>query len=314
MNFDSSKIHVVIRGAGERTQKACVDRLNMIFEKNCISLIEEIPFGHALKAGLQIGIKSEKQWLFCIDADVLITNGGVQKLYDVATIQPPNVFEIQGLIVDKFFPVRRPSGGRFYRMAYAKEAIDCIPKEGTSLRPEGTMLREMARRGYPWYQSDVVVGVHDFEQYYCDIFRKCFLHAKKHSYLLPKIMPYWLEQSKEDLDFQVAILAAAYAQAHGGSVSVAKDFGTNEAEKALRELGLEEKDTTVHFKIDQVDEVGNRDFVPGLQELMAPRNILNRITEVPQSKKPSFAKSTVARGFEKMAVILTRMSDSLRKP
>jgi len=306
---------LIVRGAKERTEMLSFKHLSNLFGAGSVQLVNEIPFSRAIQKSFGLGIDSGKDWMLCIDADVLLDYNAIKSLLKVTEGIHDHVFEVQGLVRDKFIPVNRPAGNHLYRMRYAEEAIKCIPKEGTSLRPESTMLKNMALKGFPWYQSDVVVGVHDFEQYYKDIFRKCFLHAKKHSYVLPKVMPYWLKMARTDPDFEVAILAAAYAQKHRDSVAVSKNFGIREAEEALSALKLEEKDTIKDISNTYVEDLlRNSDTtqIAGLQELMAPSAILNKVADVEKPKRPTLKKK-VALSLDRASSALSKISNSLRK-
>jgi len=304
-------ILLIVRGAKERTETVSFNHLSNLFGAGSVQLVNEIPFSKAIQKSFELGIDSGKDWMLCIDADVLLGYNDIKSLLKVTEAVPDHVFEIQGLVRDKFIPVNRPAGNHLYRMSYAKEAIKCIPKEGTSLRPESTMLKNMALKGFPWYQSDIVVGVHDFEQYYKDVFRKCFLHAKKHSYVLPMVMPYWLKMARTEPDFEVAILAASYAQAHMGSVIVSKDFGVGEGKDALKSLGLDEKNQLEELDPKQVEKIlknSSIDTVPDLQEQMAPRSILNRINAATSIPK----KNIVKLGLEKVGGKLLYWSSQMK--
>ena len=171
---------VVVRSSGERTADLCVDRLVGLFSPASIFKVQTSPFSRAIIESLKIGMASNKEWLLCIDADVLVSVVGIKKLLLNIPRADANVFEIQGLVLDKFLPVVRPAGNHLFRREYAEKAIDAIPAEGTSLRPESDMLNRMSDAGFPWIQCDAIVGLHDYEQYRQDIYRKCFLHAQKH--------------------------------------------------------------------------------------------------------------------------------------
>ena len=282
-------ITVIIRSAGERTLDACYQLLANIFEKEQIHIIEEVPFSKAVLRSLELGIEEKRPWFACVDADVLVHEEGVLNLLEYADNAPNEVFEIQGLILDKFFPVRRPAGNHLYRTKYAHRALSMIPKEGTTLRPEATLLKNMAQAGYPWMQCDAVVGIHDFEQYYADIFRKCFLQAHKHDYLFQHILDYWLLKSTTDKDFEVANLGALYGFSFKGEIRIDKSFQMDLAYYVFNIIGISEKKHLEDLPVSMVyDEFTNHSSVDGtkkLQNIIYPNH--QKEFEINYHSKPS---------------------------
>ncbi len=288
--IDKNSIQVIIRSAGERTEEVCSNLLENECGFKHFRSIHEVPFSKAISRGFEIGLESGKPWMLCIDADVLVDKDGIGRLLDVALALPESVFEVQGLVRDKFFPVNRPAGNHLYRLKYAEEALKCIPAEGTSLRPENTMLNVMSSKGYPYFQSDAVVGIHDFYQYYGDIFRKCYLHAKKHGHLLQLVCPYWIAQSKHDADFDVALMASVAAFNSQEKVRVSANFTLEEAEAALKKLGLHEKETLKPLD-DSISNISGSFLIPeymmDLQLAITPLETLNQVVHY-KYKVPTF--------------------------
>ena len=67
------------------------------------------------------------------------------------------------------------------------------------------MKKQMARSGFSWQRSDVLLGLHDFEQYYTDIFRKVFTHTRKFARHMPAAERMWRSRAREDADFAIAL-------------------------------------------------------------------------------------------------------------
>jgi hypothetical protein len=234
-------ISVVVRSAGERTASASAALLRHIFPERNVTILESAPFSKAIMDAWEVGRQQKKNWVLCIDADVLVTRDGVLGLLEKASNVAENVFEIQGLVLDKFIPVLRPAGNHLYRTAFTERAVAMIPVEGTSLRPESDMLNKMAAIGNSWIQCETVVGLHDFEQFHSDIFRKCFLQAHKHSNLLLEVEKYWIENAEEDLDFKVALWGALSGKLYTKAVFVDKRFLSDETNKILKAINIEER-------------------------------------------------------------------------
>lgn len=232
---------IVVRSADERTTTSCIESLKKLFPHHVIHVTKECPFSAAIKRTFSIALEEGRDWTLCIDADVLVTDAIyalIQKRLDVEQ----SVFQIQGLVLDKFIHCLRPAGNHLYRNAYMKQAMEHIPKEGTSLRPETHMLTQMARLGYPWKQVNVVVGLHDYEQHYHDIFRKCFLHAHKHDWLDKVLEAFWEHRSPKDGDYTVALLGYRFGKNYNGTVLVDRNHMEATINEILKKENMVSKD------------------------------------------------------------------------
>jgi hypothetical protein len=121
------------------------------------------------------------------------------------TSLPDDVFMVQPWSLDKLGGGYRRAGPRLYRAALLMEAIQLIPQDGQQLRPESWVLGEMARRGHRSATFDYAVGLHDYEQYYRDVYRKSYVHGVKHLDWAAKLIHEWKRRSAEDLDYWVAL-------------------------------------------------------------------------------------------------------------
>lgn len=232
---------VVIRSVGERTEEACKDKLKEVFPEENITVISDRPFSATLRKSLEHGLDKGLPWTFCVDADVLIDRIGVQELFNRARVERDHVFEMHGFVFDKFFNEVRPAGNHLYRTSHIPWAIQAIPQEGDSLRPETTMIKALVSKGLSnRYFEDLIVGIHDFEQYYLDIYCKGYLHAHKHATHVSRLLPFWKNQAETDVDFQVLLWGVAAGVASTGSIFVDKNkvpldifhlYGKNLSEK-----------------------------------------------------------------------------------
>ena len=215
------KVTVVIRSVGERTEAVCRQLiLEQGVAEDAVFVIREAPFSQAMRVGFQIGLKQGRPWTFCVDADLLLRPGSIQRMVELAEQQPENVCEIQGYILDKFFGGPRIGGIHLYRTALLDRVIAAIPAEGVNIRPERATLGHMEKQGFPFVVVPELVGLHDFEQYQADIFRKCFVQAHKHLYLAPLLVEYWRESAAGDADYEVALAGFARGIDHCGDVRV----------------------------------------------------------------------------------------------
>lgn len=206
MDSLNDRISVIIRSSGERTEFLCKELVlaQGISEEN-ISIIRKIPFTLALQASYETGISLNRPWTLCLDADILLLPQSISVMAGFAEKQATSVFEVRGLILDKFFGGPRQGGIHLYRTSLLSRALNSIPPEKNNIRPEQNTLIAMKNQGFPWRWMNYVIGLHDFEQYYMDIFRKCFVHAHKHQEYAEIFVSYWPQQGIRDFDYKVAL-------------------------------------------------------------------------------------------------------------
>jgi len=244
-NFINQNITAIIRSVGERTENLCYELARKQIDEENIHIIRETPFSEAVRKTFEVGIRENRKWTLVLDADVLVRAGVVEDLVGYAENMEDNVFEIEGKIIDKFlFSLNPREGGiHFYRTTYMTEALQYIPKPQDAIRPEFLVKNAMQAQGRPWRVIDLVVGVHDFEQFYRDIYRKCFIQAKKHFVYVEKMLPQWVELSENDPDFQVAVAGFKAGAEYDKAVSIDKNSAFMIAfDKTINNLGLAEKD------------------------------------------------------------------------
>ena len=221
MSIDS--ITIIIRSAGERTESLCRKLiLDQGVSESSVFVTNEAPFSKAMKVGFEIGIAEKRPWTYCVDADLLLRPQSILKMIEHAEKQPPNLCEIQGYILDKFFGGTRMGGVHLYRTSLLDKVIKLIPPEGKDIRPETHALNAMRAAGYPCLTVQELVGLHDFEQSYEDIFRKCFVHAHKHLNHSELFIPFWRFMSNQDLDYQIALAGFGEGIKHFGEVRIDK--------------------------------------------------------------------------------------------
>ena len=267
-------VTVVIRSVGERTEASCRHLLAQQIPEENIITVSTSPLPAAVAASYRAGIERGLPWTVCIDADVLVRPHVVSELLKVAYELPAEVFEVQGILLDKFFGVRRPAGNHLYRTSLLSRALDLIPPVGVDIRSEYYAKKRMVELGHPWVETPLVLGLHDFEQYYRDIFRKCYIHAHKHSKHLPLLVEYWRRMASQDDDYRVALwgLSAGIADGIADSskvhVDARRDYGFSkwmQAEELVEKQALEACQITPEW-IDQT-----------LTEWEAPGGELERI-------------------------------------
>ena len=206
INSLKDRVSIIIRSSGERTEFLCKELvLAQGLPAENITVIKQVPFSRSLYAAYEAGIASDRPWTLCLDADVLLLNNSIQELVRYAENQAPSIFEIRGLVLDKFFGGLRQGGTHLYRTSLLPQALIFIPLEQDQIRPEQHTLDAMKAQGFPWKRMNYLTGIHDFEQYYRDIFRKGFVQAHKHQEYAEIFISYWPEMAGRDFDFTIAL-------------------------------------------------------------------------------------------------------------
>ena len=232
---------VIIRSVGERTEALCK---KLIIEQGVpesnVFIVNEIPFSKSLLTSLELGVERAKKYTLCIDADVLLRPNSIKTLTEVFEVLPDKVCEIQGYVYDKFFGGARSGGIHLYRTALLPKMIELVKNNQETIRPETYALNQMKAAGYPWMKIDYAIGLHDEEQYYEDIYRKCFVHGVKHLKLAETFVENWKDGQEEDFDLKVALMAFA------DSLLCAKDVFINKSDTTyidgFKKLKISEKD------------------------------------------------------------------------
>lgn len=241
-----NNLTVIIRSVHERTESACY---NLILEQGVsaehIFIIHETPFSSALHKAYSIGIDQGKKWTMCVDADVLLRPGIISQIVQLADKMPEHVFETQGMILDYLFGGPKEGGIHLYRTLFLSKAVEFIIDAKEVIRPESYILHKMKSAGYPFQRLHLIVGLHDYDQYYKDIYRKCFIHAYKHTKYISLLLPYWKSVTEYSEDFIIARHGLIAGLEHR-NISITIDAKNIEIEREFSRLNIEEKKASVN--------------------------------------------------------------------
>ncbi len=225
--MSGKNLFVIIRSAHERTEDLCVHLVQQQILTEQMTVIHERPFTVALRRSFEIGIEAGLEWTLCIDADVLVRKNAIIELIEDAAQFPSDIFSISGYVYDKFLGERLPGGLHLYRTTLLPLAITHIPGtshdqisnasekiEGTLsreelkyspiFRPETYVKGEMKKAGYDWGRIERAFGLHDYEQYYKDIYRKMVVRSRKSPNRRDSLLGRAIQNSRYDTDFLVA--------------------------------------------------------------------------------------------------------------
>jgi hypothetical protein len=232
---------VIIRSAHERTEALCEHLVKGQVPEDRVVVIHERPFSQALRRAFEIGLDFGLAWTLCIDADVLPRPGAIAELVAAVEAHPGETLGGSGLVFDKLRWSRRRGGLHLYRTTLLPSLIRHIPESDASLRPETDAKRPILEQGYRWALARDILGLHDFEQYYADIFRKMVVRAQKSADIAAEALQLALARSTVDKDF----LAAAWGLRVGMSLQEPLELDaqqwTTETQVLLLANDLQEK-------------------------------------------------------------------------
>ncbi|MFO7907825.1 MAG: hypothetical protein R6U98_34585 [Pirellulaceae bacterium] len=214
---------VVIRSVGERTEGLC-QRLacDQVPEANVV-VIRERPFGAAVRKTFQVGLERGLRWTLALDADVLLRANAIRDMLAWAQIRTDEFFLANFSVADKFLGRVREGGGHLYRTKLVDKALARAgPDIDGHERPESLVRARMGYEGYPAFQlHGLIVGLHDFEQSYRDIYRTTYVHQMKHPAAdMTACRAAWRRLAKHDPDFRVASIGAEAAAINGGAAVI----------------------------------------------------------------------------------------------
>ena len=270
--------HVVVRSAGERTEQACLALVQaQLKDDSQCTLIRAIPFEEALRETYRVGIRSGAAWTITVDADVLLFSSAIAQLVGLAEGAPPGLCMIQGRVFDRVSGSYRPAGFRCYRSQHLERALALVPQDGVELQPEYSTLCEMAKLGLFSRFAPNPFGLHDYEQYLRDLYRKAFIHAKKHPEWVGAILGRCGQNLDSSDDFPVIARGLWDGALSRKSAAIDVRFQHGSSKAALRELGLLERSPITQEELASF-------FIPGS---------LEALLEYPADALPTFDQAYV---------------------
>jgi hypothetical protein len=238
--MEDQDLAIVIRSAGERTLEVCYNLI--VSQCGCsIEIVKERPFESALRRSYEIGIQQNSAWTMTVDADVMLRKGAVRALLAAAEAMPRRYFQLQGRIHDKITGLYRRAGLRIYRTSLLAKAVKMIPSPGDEIRPEQFVTDRMQELNYPARNIGYVAGLHDYEQYYRDLYRKAFVHAHKYRDLVSIIIQRCDELKRDDRDFLIILRGLQDELRHTGVVRLDVGDFSSDLTMILTQCGLDEK-------------------------------------------------------------------------
>lgn len=200
---------VVIRATGESTLKALESQLEeqLGHHDHLLVLDDYVSFEKKLEQGFKLAIQMNTEYSVFIDADILLRRNAIKKIKAFTKLLDDSDLGFGLLLWDRFYGKAKYRGLHVYRTRYIKQLLGYIPEEGTHLRPESYVKREMMGKGHEWRNNltKYVVGIHDFYQKPEDIYYKFLIRAKRSSQDLAHLKKRFTKNNHTD--FKIALKA-----------------------------------------------------------------------------------------------------------
>ncbi|MFA5703780.1 MAG: hypothetical protein WC982_09735 [Advenella sp.] len=233
--MDGEDVRIIVRTVGERTADECIRRASLEGDVDVISGCT--PFFRVLEETYKLGSTYDQEWVPVVDGDVLLTEGKITAAVKVLS-EMNGVFCLDGKTDDKILNMKRRAGIHIYRRDLMEAALQYVTE---SIKPE-TRARQAMELNHAarTYVGDIVFGLHDYEQYYRDLYRKAYLQVKKLGGKIGRVKKKYPMWAQNDDDYK-AILAGHIAgteRRYKHVFDAAQYYG---ADDAIARLGLREK-------------------------------------------------------------------------
>lgn len=241
MNYDSSNIAIIIRAIGERTEALSEYIVRCQISYDRVVVIHEAPFSRAVQRSFEIGVDFNQDWTICLDADVLLRRGSIIDLINFAETLPQSVGKIEGKFLDKLLGHFRSGGAHLYRTSFLRDALQFASFTNDSIRPESLVMEQMRELGYEFNVANIIIGIHDYEQYFRDIYRKAMVYSRKYDNRMQYAVKYWRRLAQSDSDYRVALMGLRAGQKFNGRLAIDSRIFPQQLDSLLKSIGLIEK-------------------------------------------------------------------------
>jgi hypothetical protein len=224
---------IIIRCCGERTEKKCIQIAKSEGE---IHIVKTSPFGESMRQAYKIAIDLNQAWTPMVDADVLLYPGSLKKALTELNgmLHSDGIFCLDGKTRDKIMMKKRRAGIHIYNTKLLKKALPHI--DNYELKPETFVRKKMALKGFKTHKSKIIFGIHDYEQYYKDLWRKAVCQTQKLRKMIRNKPTIWKRLAQTDKDYLVIYHAHLYGKKIKTNVLIDSriDYGATQGLKKLR--------------------------------------------------------------------------------
>jgi len=256
-----TELEFVIRTVGERTEDVCVKLVNLQKDEHeSLHILRENTHAKAVESTIATGLESQAEWLVAIDADMLLTPGSILTIRKEIRSCSDAIAVLHPAVVDKMYRMRR-WGLTVYRNAAMDELNEKFQKiklrQNTKIESAAIKaLGENTQRQV--YFSREVTAIHDFYQYYKDLYRKAYLNVTRNQGFNKEVKRCWKRLENSDPDYLVMYKAMDDAVSEKRKLTNSvSDFNSSELEGIVEGLGLVEKSPLAWDDyVDQCSSVG----------------------------------------------------------
>jgi hypothetical protein len=233
----SGSVAVVQRHAHERTHQAGLELAAREFPDATIAAVAAGDFPTTLRRCFETAVELDREWTVTLDGDVLLLPGSGDAVLHLARRLPRRAGHAWFLVHDLVTSEARAAGVRLYRTATMASALERGDWSGR-VRPETELLQSL--HGIEHRAPSVLVGLHDHEQYYRDLFRTAFVMARKKPAQREWLLRTWRARAAEP-DFRALLAGAEASAASDGPLSFDAADYRELADAFLVGAGLTEK-------------------------------------------------------------------------
>ena len=231
-------IALIQRHAGERTQEIGLRLASEQLPFEGVAAVHAGAFPATLRRALETAVDIGADWTIMLDADVLVLPDALSRLVRLASEYPSDHACINACCFDRLTATVRSVGLRCYRTSLIPLALEQHGWEA-QVRPETALLGLLGDAGHPTAITSLLCGVHDFEQYYRDLYRTAVVHGVKFRERgAARNIERWA--THDDPESQI-LEAGAREGMELGTVALDAERFRDAATAALRGLGLVER-------------------------------------------------------------------------
>jgi hypothetical protein len=180
----NKQMAIAIRATNERTLDLLVQQLNLQKQPgDAIKVFgDQEPFPDKMLKVFEWCMAQDKPISLVVDADILLRRNALQIIRKKFGRLPQKRSGFGVMLFDRFFKRPKFRGLNVYRTSYLNLFVEHLPKVRHSLRPESDLQKLVGTLGHP-YKNDFVkfyvAGLHDYFQYYRDIYFKMLIRSQR---------------------------------------------------------------------------------------------------------------------------------------
>ena len=164
-------LQVIILATGERTAEVA----EFLAKKEIQSVVlinDERPFADKLKEAYTY---NSSKWAIISNGDLLIKPGAIKLLYEYAEKHEDEIFAAYGIIDCKFLG-KRYASPKIYKTLFFPALTKSVKD---TIRPEASAIGRLKKEGKKLHEINLLTAIHDYEQYYADIYIKGYVFGVK---------------------------------------------------------------------------------------------------------------------------------------